>query len=138
MKRTLRKVGAAIVLALLIPAVAGSAEGPDLSRIGRRIAREPKYTTKRPLYGLYVFGPRAETRVWAVLDQSDDSKADYDVLYFDRNANGDLTEPGERLVGPGPFRVGTFQDPATGHRHEKLTITRRSDGSVFLNMIWKG
>jgi hypothetical protein len=131
-------MGAAIVVGLLIPAYVMSADLPDLTKIDRRIGKEPKYTAKRPLYGLYVFGPRAATRVWAVWDKSAVGKDDYDVLYFDRNANGDLTEPGERLTGPGSIQVGTFTDPATGDVHENLTIIRRSNGSVFLSMTWKG
>jgi hypothetical protein len=39
-----------------------------------------------------VFGPEAKTRVWLVLDG--------DVLYVDRNGNGDLTEDGERVPLP--------------------------------------
>jgi hypothetical protein len=41
-------------------------------------------------YCLLVFGPNAKTRIWLVLDG--------DVLYVDRNGNGDLTEPDERFT----------------------------------------
>src|SRR5437660_26354 len=88
-----------IPLILLISGLAHAAELPDLGRIERRIAREPAYQSKQPLYGLYVFGPEAKTRVWAVLDKSRPDGADYDVLYFDRNADGDLTGEGERIEG---------------------------------------
>jgi hypothetical protein len=138
MQRPLKYFRAAIVLGLLIPAYTLTAEIPDLTKINRRVVKEPKYISKRPLYGLYVFGPRATTRVWAVLDKSEEGKTEYDVLYFDRNANGDLTEPGERLTGSGQIKVGTFKDPATGDVHENLTISRRPDGSIFLRLIWKG
>jgi hypothetical protein len=60
----------------------------DLTRIDRTIGKEPKYTT-RPCYALLVFGPKAEKRVWLAVDGN--------VLYVDRNGNGDLTEPGERV-----------------------------------------
>jgi hypothetical protein len=128
----------AVVLGLLSTAPVLAEPPPDLSKIDRKIAREPKYNTKQPAYGLYVFGRHAETRVWAVLDKSRDGQDDYDILYFDRNANGDLTEPDERLVGPGPFKIGAFKDPATGAVHENLTLSRRDDGSVFLRMLWQG
>ena len=49
MQRPLKHTGAAIVLGLLIPAYALTAEMPDLTKIDRRIAKEPKYTAKRPL-----------------------------------------------------------------------------------------
>jgi hypothetical protein len=56
-------------------------------------AKEPKYQSE-PRYALVVFGPKAQTRVWMVLDGP--------VLYVDLNANGDLTEPGERLQRKDP------------------------------------
>jgi hypothetical protein len=59
----------------------------DLAKIDRTIAREPAYKAP-PRYCLLVFGPEARVRVWLVLDG--------DVLYVDRNANGDLTEADER------------------------------------------
>jgi hypothetical protein len=114
------------------------ADAPDLTKIERQIRKEPAYTGKQPLYGLYVFGPKAATRVWAVLDKSDETNAIYDVLYFDRNANGDLTEPDERFTGPGRFKVGTFTDPVTGDVHKNLTISRNTEGSVFISVSWKG
>lgn len=58
----------------------------DLAKIDRTIAKEPAYRTKTPKYGLLVFGPEGKDRVWLVHDG--------DVLYVDRNGNGDLTEPG--------------------------------------------
>jgi hypothetical protein len=64
----------------------------DLSKIDRRIAREPAYQTKTPKYALLVFGPEARDRVWLVLDG--------DALYVDKNGNGDLTEKGERFTAP--------------------------------------
>jgi hypothetical protein len=113
-------------------------EPPDLSKVDRRIAKEPKYTSKSPLYGLYAFGPGAATRVWAVLDRSREDREGYDVLYFDRNADGDLTGPDERLEGDGSFRIGDLKDPATGDVHTNVRISRRADGSVFLHMTWRG
>lgn len=66
-----------------------SAFAGDLSKIDRTIAKEPVYESN-PKYCLLVFGPEAKTFVWLVLDG--------DLLYVDRNGNGDLTEPGERVL----------------------------------------
>ncbi len=60
----------------------------NLTKVDRTIAKEPAYKTK-PKYCLLVFGPEAKTRVWLVLDG--------DVLYVDRNGNGDLTDKGETV-----------------------------------------
>ncbi len=124
-------------------AVAG--KSPDLTKIDRRIKKEPHYTSKKPLYGLYVFGPEAETHVWVVLDMSTDDLHQYDVLYFDRDSDGDLTEPGERIDGTiqhgsVTFDIGEFKDPLTDEVHTGLTLNRRAgdDGSVFLRMQWQG
>jgi hypothetical protein len=72
-----------------------------------------------------VFGPEATTRVWLVVDG--------DFLYVDRNANGDLTERGER-VRFGSFRetgvpgTDAYREAAGGDivdgtlKHERLTV----------------
>jgi hypothetical protein len=69
-----------------------SAAATDLAKIDRTIKKEPAYRGK-PLYGLLVFGPEARARVWVVLDG--------DVLYVDKNGDGDLTAPDERLPNRG-------------------------------------
>jgi len=85
-----------------------SAHAADLTKIERTIAKEPKYQGE-PEYCLLVFGPEAGFRVWLV--------ADGDVLYVDRNGNGDLTEPGEcaraKIVKKGGRR-GTYLDFGAG------------------------
>jgi hypothetical protein len=70
-------------------ALSGRAAAVDLTKIDRSLRKEPAYQSKAPQYCLLVFGPQAKARVWLVLDG--------DALYLDRNGNGDLTEPGERL-----------------------------------------
>ncbi len=74
-------------VALSLGTVAGRAV--DLVKVDRTIVKEPVYRTPKPQYCLLVFGPEAKTRVWLVYDG--------DVMYLDRNGNGDLTEAGERL-----------------------------------------
>src|SRR5262245_54698595 len=69
--------------------VAGPASA-DAPKIDRTIGKEPVYRTRAPKYGLLVFGPEGKDRVWLVRDG--------DTLYVDRNGNGDLTEPGKKVV----------------------------------------
>jgi hypothetical protein len=76
----------AVAFLLLGAALAPAA---DLEKIERKISREPAYQSKAPKYCLLVFGPQAKTRIWLVQDG--------DVLYVDRNGNGDLTDKGERI-----------------------------------------
>jgi hypothetical protein len=72
---------------LVVCSVGLTAQGADLTKIDRTIANEPDYKS-HPKYCLLVFGPEAKTRVWLIRDG--------DILYVDRNGNGDLTEKGER------------------------------------------
>ena len=80
----------ALGLAGLLATAATAA--PDLAKLDRSVRKEPAYQTKAPRYCLVVFGPEAATRVWVVLDG--------DALYVDRDGDGDLTEPGERVTVP--------------------------------------
>jgi len=74
---------------LLACGTTASAWAADLTTIERTIAKEPVYETKTPKYCLLVFGPEAKMRVWLVLDGN--------VLYVDRNGDGDLTGKAERV-----------------------------------------
>src|SRR5262249_41743707 len=95
----------------------------ELARIERSIAKEPRYNTNSPEYCLLVFGPEAKTSVWLVRDGA--------TLYVDRNGNGDLTEPGEKVAadvrdGKPEEDVYTFQagDVRAGkHLHKDLAVT---------------
>ena len=90
----------------------------DLSKIDRTIAKEPTYHSK-PKYCLLVFGPEAKTRVWLVLDG--------DVLYVDRNGNGNLTEDGESLKIP-PFEKN--EHPPLGTEWRQVTAGAIRDGAL--------
>ncbi len=93
---SIRRLLVGIVLVLVFPVAPLSGQEVDLRRIDRRIAKEPKYHFQ-PHYVLLVFGPKAEHRSWLVVD-GDGIEADSGrVLYLDRNGNGDLTEPGDRV-----------------------------------------
>jgi hypothetical protein len=121
----------ALVIALL-PAQ------PDLSKLDLSIRKEPAYASRRPLYGLAVFGLKA-ARVWMVLDQTD-PKGKYDVLHIDRDADGDLTGPGERVTlgAENRFRLGDWVDP-TGAKHTDFNIRLSGEPpTVMLGLGWRG
>jgi hypothetical protein len=77
------------------------------------IVKQPAYRSKAPAYCLLVLGEKAKTNVWLVFDEED--------LYIDRNANGDLTEKGEKVAckkrsaaGNGTFRCFYQAGSVTG------------------------
>lgn len=80
---------AVVLLALFVSVLNAADSLPDLTKIDRTIVREPHYQNK-PHYALLVFRSNAEHRSWFVIDGDR-------VAYIDRNGNGDLTEPGERV-----------------------------------------
>ena len=100
-----------LLLALggLAAAGPGPARAADLTKVERTIRKEPAYATKDPRFCLLAFGPKADYRVWLVLDG--------DRLYVDRNGNGDLTEKGESATpestntDPCSFQKVTLQRP---------------------------
>jgi hypothetical protein len=95
-----------------------TAFGTDLSRIDRTIAKEPAYHSK-PRYCLLAFGPEAKTRVWLVQDN--------DILYVDRNGNGDFTEPGKQVAGK-RFKEGSYLFEAGEVRDANRTHTKLEVG----------
>jgi hypothetical protein len=122
---------------------APAAELPDLCKLNRSIKKEPAYVAEKPLYGLAVFGPKAEAPVWMVLDKSKPDAESYDVLHIDLNADGDLTGPGERLTHDkdGRFHVGEFKDPATGEKHTAFSVRVSQEAdpkTVMLSLRWRG
>jgi hypothetical protein len=115
-----------------LSALVGSSTAADLSKIPRTIAKEPPYKTK-PKYCLVVFGPEAKTRIWLVLDG--------DVLYVDKNGNGDLSEPTERVIGEkdGVFHIGKISEAGTTISHEAELRRIEKDqgkGEETLYVMW--
>lgn len=117
------------VLSLSLVCLAGSpiaAWATDLAKIDRTIAQEPVYGHK-PKYCLLVFGPEAKTRVWLVVDG--------DVLYVDRNGNGDLTERNERVSWTGRTCVAGDLTCVSG-KDGPTTLRLRKYGSVIELTLW--
>lgn len=108
------RLGFSLAAAFLATSTAFTA---DLAKIDRAIRREPVYKSS-PKYCLLVFGLKGNSRVWLVQDG--------DLLYVDRNGNGDLTEPGKKVpgrldtVGFRVFNAGDLTDGALTHKD--LTI----------------
>ena len=107
-----------VAVLLFCGTTAGAA---DLTKVERRLVKEPAYKSGSPRYALLVIGPEARDRVWIVKDG--------DTLYVDRNGNGDLTDPGEKLTaakGGSPEDGYTFvadELNVGGKKHYRLNIT---------------
>jgi hypothetical protein len=108
-------------LTLFLPTLATApVSGADLTKIDRMIAKEPAYKSQ-PKYCLLVFGLEARTRIWLVLDG--------DVLYADRNGNGNLMDKDEQIgadrsyADGAVFHVGTISTPEQKVRHTGLKLS---------------
>jgi hypothetical protein len=134
----------ALVAALGWAAVAAADSLPDPGKVDRHILKQPAYTAAKPLYGLLVFGPRADKRIRMVLDKSKPDLNYYDVLYVDRNADGDLTASDERLLATQPegfpmFTLPELKDPATGAVHTEFRVRVTGDRpDVMISLKWCG
>lgn len=112
----------AIILAAHLPATA------DPPKIDRSLKKEPTYQTKSPRYGLLIFGPTGADRVWLVQDG--------DTLHADRNGNGDLTDPGEKVPAEKPregrtpeegeysFEIGEIALGGRTHKGVRVHVSR--------------
>ncbi|HEX5138885.1 MAG TPA: hypothetical protein VFY93_18085 [Planctomycetota bacterium] len=111
----------------------------DFTKVDRTIRKLPPLKAENPLYGLFLFGVDGKARVWAVLDKSARERKEYDVLYLDRNADGDLSGKDERFEGgdAGVFAIGDFREPGTEVVHKALTI-QRAKGTFFYRIQWAG
>ena len=111
----------ALMAALLVLAGGIPAQAADLAKVERRIVKEPKYKSASPRYVLLAIGPEAKDRVWIVKDG--------DTLYVDRNGNGDLTDPGEKIAadkGGSALDGYSFEiDELTvgGKKHYRLNVS---------------
>ena len=110
----------AVVLAL-----AGAAPAADPPKIDRSFTKEPAYT-KSPKYGMLVFGPEGKNRVWLVLDGT--------TLYVDRNGNGDITEPGEKVAAETKPNHDPEED-GYGFEVGSVTVGGRTHKGVVVYLI---
>ena len=125
----------------------------DLVDLDRTIAKEPAYVAE-PRYALFIFDPAGKFRVWCPLDKSKKDLGYYDVVYFDRNGNGDLTEPGEKFVGKLDededavargtsidIRLGELKVPGSDLVHTDLrisTVPKKGRKGVWFQMKYGG
>jgi hypothetical protein len=119
----------------------------DYAKVERRIVREPRYVAQ-PKYALFILDAAGKFRVWAVLDKSKADLPYYDVLYFDKNGNGDLTEPGERFTGTFDpqgknlyIHVGTVAVLGTKLVHTDvkfITVEAHGYKGTWFSMKWDG
>jgi hypothetical protein len=123
----------------------------DYSTVERSIVKAPAYVAQ-PRYALFILDPAGKFRAWAVLDKSKAELPYYDVLYFDMNGNGDLTDPGKRFVGKydeslAPagmamtIRVGKVPVPGTNLVHTDLlfsTVPKTECKGMWFQMKWNG
>jgi hypothetical protein len=141
----MRGAWASVVCGLVTSVLGQAADIVSLQHVDRRIQKEPTYVAKRPLYGLLVFGPEAQKRIWIVLDHSKPETENYDLLYVDLNTNGDLTESAEHQVGAMEgnqirFHFPDLKDPATGAVHTRFgaRVSGGSAPTVMVSLLWRG
>ena len=106
----------------IVLCLAGPISAADLTKIDRSPPKLPALHSDHPEYCLLVFDSDAHKRVWLVQDG--------DVLYVDRNGNGDLTDPEDRVKadssfgnskdGIYKFKAGDIPDGALTHKDLRI------------------
>jgi hypothetical protein len=122
----------AAILTLLV--AAPPALGVDLTKIDRTIAKEPVYQTKTPKYCLLVFGQEAKMRAWLVLDGN--------VMYVDRNGDGDLTGASKRVEAKPPerrvFELGPLSLAGSKIQYVVSEVGYYHSGRLYIKVTHKG
>src|SRR5439155_691615 len=111
---TMRGIWPGLACVLLTAVCGPAADIPDRKEIAPRALKEPAYNSRRPLYGVLVFGPEARTPVWMVLDRSGpaDDRGCRRLQGVRRAARG----RGEQLLGlPGAHPAGIASGPGDAH-----------------------
>ncbi len=92
------------ILALLVPFAMFAFQDPavkpaafDYSKVDRKIVSQPTYVST-PRFALLLVGTEGKTRIWMATDKSKTDLDRHNVLYFDRDADGNLDEEGERFT----------------------------------------
>ncbi len=138
----------ACALGAVLTVLIGAAGAQDLGKIPRTVGDQPTYVSDDPRYCLLVFGPKADTRVWLVLDLAHNSLREKpgraDALYADLNGDGHLTGPGERAPAevvtstrPAGY-IGRFKYAASEQHLPRFTVgdvRARNGATVYKNLV---
>jgi len=128
-----------------IKEVAAVARPIEFSKVPRKLGKTPLFQSQQPRFGIFLFGLNGETRVWAALDQKNAGGKHYDLLYLDRDADGDLddekpivgaAQPNSRTHGV-DFKIGSFAVPGSKDVHQDFQLTAH-DHRISFKMKWKG
>jgi hypothetical protein len=120
--RTFMLLAAIGVLGVLSPGWA-----VDYGKIERVLRKEPAYE-KTPKYALLLFGKEAKLRVWAAVAG--------EVLYLDRNGDGDLTGKDERFARLDDCKDIEIPDPDGKTRYliQHLSVYKDKEGRESLSV----
>lgn len=110
--------------------VDGASSNNPLESVDRKIGKEPTYATT-PRYALLVLGADAKTKVWMVEDG--------DVLYVDKNANGDLTDDGPAISQSSVRNLQGLDTTNTDceYKLDAITPSKEIKHTDFLLRRWK-
>ena len=125
-------------------------ESLDCAKLDRTLKAQPRWVVE-PRYAFMVLGPTAKAVVACALDKTSKDGKHWDVLYFDRDGDRDLTDADERFTGKYneagaaaglavALKVGEYAVPGTSLVHKNLrvaTVPNHGEG-IWFSMDWNG
>jgi hypothetical protein len=122
----------------------------DCAKIDRTLKAQPTWVAG-PRWAFFVLGPTDKAVVACALDKSSKDGKHWDVLYFDRDGDRDLTDADERFTGKYneagaaaglalAIKVGDYAVPGTPLVHKNLrfsTVPKTGEG-IWFSMDWNG
>ncbi len=108
-------------------------EAEDFSWVAGALKKEPAYKSDKVKYARWALGGSGKDLMTVVWDESGGPGTGYDIVYVDKNFNGDLTEEGEAV------KIETSKDKR-GTEHFSYTFgdIPCTDGTVTIKWIMNG
>jgi hypothetical protein len=103
-------------------------EGEDFGWLTRKVAKLPEFKSEKPRFTWWALGTGKKSAALMVWDESGGNGSGHDLLYFDRDFDGDLTEEGERITAE-PAEKHTFR--GVGDAYIVKDVTEADGKAVF-------
>ena len=107
-------------------------EGEDFGWLNRKAAKLPEFKSEKPRFTWWALGTGKKSAALMVWDESGGTGTKYDVLYFDRDFDGDLTEEGERIVAE---PAGKYVYRGAGNAYNVKDVAE-ADGKAVFNLLF--
>lgn len=107
-------------------------EAEDFGWLSRKAAKLPEFKSEKPRFTWWALGAGKKSAALMVWDESGGTGTGHDVLYFDRDFDGDLTEEGE-LIAAEPAAKHVYRGGGDAYIVKDVA---EADGKAVFNLMF--